>query len=117
MIRCYFLLVETIDGAEQVDGMEFIHDALLETTAEPNIRMLIQNTTQEEDDELCSVAITDRDATQQEIDRYNSQVIIVPPDPDITRAQELLATSPQAITMPEMWELMRIFGRRLGIPE
>lgn len=36
------------------------------------------------------------------------------PDPDTIRAQEILASSPDAITMPEMWELMRIFGRRLG---
>lgn len=38
-----------------------------------------------------------------------------PPSPDIVRATELLATSPQVITMPEMWELMRIFGRLHGI--
>ncbi|MBA7568523.1 hypothetical protein ES708_10252 [subsurface metagenome] len=35
-------------------------------------------------------------------------------DPDTIRAQELLDTSPDAITAPKMWELMRIFGRRLG---
>lgn len=34
---------------------------------------------------------------------------------DITRATELLANPPTAITQPEMWELMRIFGRLLGI--
>ena len=27
---------------------------------------------------------------------------------------ELLATSPSVITMPEIWELLRIFGRQLG---
>lgn len=36
------------------------------------------------------------------------------PDPDTIRAAEILATSPSAITMPEMWELLRIIGRRLG---
>jgi len=37
-----------------------------------------------------------------------------PPDGDIARAEELLASSPQVITQPEIWELLRIFGRRLG---
>ncbi|MBA7573639.1 hypothetical protein ES708_15437 [subsurface metagenome] len=36
------------------------------------------------------------------------------PDPDYDRACELLATSPQVITQPEIWELLRIFGRKLG---
>lgn len=34
-----------------------------------------------------------------------------PPDADTLRAQELLTNPPSAITQPEMWELMRIFGR------
>lgn len=34
---------------------------------------------------------------------------------DQVRAQELLATSPSAITMPDIWELLRIIGRREGI--
>lgn len=34
---------------------------------------------------------------------------------DIARAQAILATSPPVITMPEMWELLRIFGRLHGI--
>lgn len=33
---------------------------------------------------------------------------------DEARAAELLATSPAVITQPEMWELLRIYGRRLG---
>lgn len=37
------------------------------------------------------------------------------PNPDDARAAELLATSPAVITQLEMWELMRIFGRRLGL--
>lgn len=37
-----------------------------------------------------------------------------PLTPDERRALEILATSPDAITQPEMWELIRIFGRRLG---
>lgn len=33
---------------------------------------------------------------------------------DIARAQEILAKSPDVITQPEIWELLRIFARRLG---
>lgn len=40
------------------------------------------------------------------------------PTPPLTqdeiRAGELLATSPPVITLPEIWELLRIFGRKLG---
>ncbi len=39
-----------------------------------------------------------------------------PTPPDMARAAELLATSPAVITQPEMWELLRIFGRLHGIP-
>jgi len=46
-------------------------------------------------------------ATQEEIASM--------PDPDIDRAEEILETSPAAITMPEIWELLRIIGRRLGL--
>ncbi|GAH87660.1 unnamed protein product, partial [marine sediment metagenome] len=34
--------------------------------------------------------------------------------PDAVRAAELLATSAAVITMPEVWELLRIYGRKLG---
>lgn len=37
-----------------------------------------------------------------------------PPNGDTARAEELLANPHAVITQPEMWELMRIFGRRLG---
>lgn len=51
-----------------------------------------------------------------------AQTIVGNPDydpltPDTRRAKELLATSPAVITQPEMWELMRIFGRLHGIPD
>lgn len=39
-----------------------------------------------------------------------------PLSPDLKRARELLANSPDVITQPEMWELMRIYGRFHGIP-
>jgi len=117
MIRVYFLPVVTFDGIEQVAGIEYIHDALLECTEDPLERKLIMDTTIEEDAWLSGFSTEAYDAAQEEIDLYHAQVVIIPPDPDIVRAEELLATSPGAITMPEMWELMRIFGRLLGIPD
>lgn len=33
---------------------------------------------------------------------------------DEARATEILATSPSAITMPEIWQLLRILARRAG---
>lgn len=114
MIKVYFLQVEVIAGVEVVAGTGIIHDALLETTEQPNVRKLIMDTTPNEHVELATVALEYRDATPEEIERYHAQVIILPPDPDTIRAEELLATSPSVITQPEMWELVRIFGRRLG---
>ncbi|MBA7658569.1 hypothetical protein ES703_66528 [subsurface metagenome] len=114
MITVYFLPVETISGTEQVAGIEHIHDAVLLCTEDPAIRKLIQDTTQDEYDHLYPLAIDAYDASQEEIALYNAQVEIYVPDADTLRAQELLATSPPVITQPEMWELIRIFGRRLG---
>lgn len=116
MIKVYFLEVEIINGATHVAGETVIHHALLEATELPDIRKLIMDTTPDEDNFLAALAIEARDATQQEIDLYNAQVIIIPENPDIIRATELLANSPDIITQPEMWELMRIFGRLLSIP-
>lgn len=55
-------------------------------------------------------------------DEFNAFIAALPPEPepepnpDIIRAAELLSNSPDVITQPEMWELMRIFGRLLHIP-
>jgi len=117
MIRVYYLPLLIIDGTEQVAGIQWIHDALLEDCESPTIMKLTQDTTSEEDDALIALAYSHHHATQEEIDRYHAQVIIIPPDPDISRAAALLSTSPEAITQPEIWELLRIFGRLLGIPE
>jgi len=48
------------------------------------------------------------------LDWQASNPVSEPEDPDQARAEELLATSPNVITMPEIWELLRIFGRRHG---
>lgn len=114
MITVYLLPVIYIDGTEQVAGTDIIHDGLLLTTEDPNYRKLIMNTTAEEHEDLSLFAIEARDATQEEIDLYNAQVVILPPDPDAIRAKEILTTSPDAIAMPEIWELLRIYGRRFG---
>ena len=114
MIRVYFLPVETIDGTEQVAGIEFMHDALLECTEDPQVRCLIQNTTQDEHDGLVAVALTWREPEAIELAQFNAREIEPPPSADTLRAQELLASSPDVITQPEQWELLRIFGRRLG---
>lgn len=114
MITVYFLAIETINNTEHVKGEQYIHDAILLTTEVPTIRQLIMDTTPEEDIALKALAISYRDPTQAEIDLYHTQVIIIPPDPDTLRAQELLHTSPDVITQPHIWELLRIIGRRLG---
>lgn len=114
MIKVYLLPVVEIDGTEQVAGSDIIHDALLLTTEEPDVRKLIMDTTAEEHEQLELCAVESGTPTQEDIDLYNAQVEILPPDPDTIRAEEILATSPAAITMPDLWELARIFGRRLG---
>ncbi|MBA7639562.1 hypothetical protein ES703_47221 [subsurface metagenome] len=38
-----------------------------------------------------------------------------PLTPDEARLQEIVATSPDAITMPDMWEAIRILARLRGI--
>lgn len=114
MIRVYFLHLELVDGVEQVSCIEWIHDALLECTEEPDVRKLIQDTTPVEHAHLSDFALEVRDATQDEFDRYNARIPLPTPDPDILRAEELLTSSSNVITQPEIWELVRIFGRRLG---
>lgn len=116
MIRVYFLPVTLLHGTEQVAGIEFIHDALLDCTEEPDIRKLIMDTTDAEHGGLLAAGAVPAEATQEDIDRYNAQVAPFTPSPDITRAQELLSNSPLVITHVEIWELMRIYGRLHGVP-
>ncbi|MBA7529157.1 hypothetical protein ES705_21349 [subsurface metagenome] len=115
MIRVYLLPVTTIDGAEQVAGIDFIHDALLECTEDPDTRKLIMDTTDAEHAGLLATGAVPAVASQEDVAMYHTEVVITPPDPDIERARVLLASSPAVITQPEMWELMRIFGHLHGI--
>jgi len=114
MIRSYYLPVQIVNGSEAVAGIQVISEALLLTTEAPDLRKLIMNTSDNQHAELSAVALDWNEATPEELELYNSQVIITPLDPDTIRAEELLGTSPGVITPPEMWELMRIFGKRLG---
>jgi len=70
--------------------------------------------TLEERDIFHPLAIEARAPTQTELDLYHAQVIIYEPDDDTRSAEEILSTSPAAITLPDIWELLRIIGRRLG---
>lgn len=114
MIRGYLLPVETINGTDFVVGAHLIHDALLLTTEHPDVRLLIMETTTTEHGSLVLLALELPDLTQEQLDLYNSTVEPYVPDPDTLRAEELLASSPDVITQPEQWELLRIIGRRLG---
>ncbi|MBA7590976.1 hypothetical protein ES708_33121 [subsurface metagenome] len=114
MIRTYYLPVQIINGSEAVAGIQVIEGGLLLTTEAPDLRKLIMDTSDDQHAQLSAIALDWNEATPEELELFNSQVIITPPDPDTIRAEELLITSPAVITQPEMWELVRIFGRRLG---
>lgn len=114
MIRGYLLPIETVNGAEQVVGIDLIHNALLLCTIHPNARLLIMNTTDTEDGALILLSLELIDLTQEQIDQFLDTIIPYVPDPDTIRAEELLQSSPNVITQPEQWELLRIIGRRLG---
>ncbi|MBA7701519.1 hypothetical protein ES703_110259 [subsurface metagenome] len=114
MIRVYILPVRVSDGVESVLGTDIIHDALLLATPFPDLRKLIMDTSVEEHEQLELRSEESGTPTQADIDAYNAQVEILPPDPDTIRAEEILSNSPDVITQPELWELVRIFGRRLG---
>lgn len=68
MIKVYYLPVIKEGTREVVAGIESIHNALLETTENPEVRKVIQDTTAEEDVNLTAVALQVRDPLQEEID-------------------------------------------------
>jgi len=114
MIRVYFLPVITTNHCEEIAGIEFVHDAILEATPDPMLRCLIQDTTTDEHDGLISVATSWRDADQLEIDLYNTYDFPWLPTPDELRAEEILHNPSIPIPAPDLADLVRIFGRRLG---
>lgn len=112
MIRVYFLAVETIDGTDTVVGIEYMRHGILQV--EGTGRKLIQDTTDPEHFMLASLAESWREATQDEIDLFDAVPPVEPPDPEYVRVCELLASSSDVITMPEIWDILREFGERLG---
>lgn len=115
MLKVYLLAVVIQNGFESVEGIDLIHDAILETVEDtPSIRRLIMDTNTEEHNALSALADTIREPTLEELELFESLEPTPPPDPNYVRACELLETSPAVITMPEMWEILRIFGRHLG---
>lgn len=114
MLRVYYLPVETVDSTEQVRGIDLIHDALLECTEQPDVRKLVMDTNTAEHDQLAGVALSVVPPTQEETEQFCARELPPEQDPDALRTTELLATSAAVITQPEIWELLRIIGRRLG---
>lgn len=114
MLYVYYLPVEPTSEGEQVLGVGLIHDAILECVDNPDVRKLLMDTTPDEHELLKDMAVLAREPTQDEIDLFSAREIEPPPDADTVRAREILATSPDAITQPQIWELLRIMGRRLG---
>uniref|UniRef100_A0A6H1ZSM1 Uncharacterized protein n=1 Tax=viral metagenome TaxID=1070528 RepID=A0A6H1ZSM1_9ZZZZ len=112
MIKVYILLVQRIDNTDAVVGIEHIHHAFL--TYGAGKATLVQDTTPEEDTALSALAIEVRDPTPEEIAALEALPEPMPPTEDELRVRKLLATSPAVITQPEIWELLRIFGRKLG---
>lgn len=112
MIKVYILPVQRLDNTDTAVGIEHIHHALL--TCDAGKATLVQDTTPEEDIALSALALEVRDPTPEEMASLEALPEPVPPTEDELRAGELLATSPAVITQPEIWELLRIFGRKLG---
>lgn len=115
MIIVYFLPVITVYDTEQVVGLEFIHDAILESTVEPDIRRLIMDTTDAEHDGLLAAGAVSEAASQKDIERWLTEVTITPPDPDIEALLAIIANPPTSITMPEIWAAIRILSKLHGI--
>lgn len=114
MLKVYYLPVEPTPDGEQVLGVDLIHGAMLECTEQPDVRKLLMDTTPDEHDLLEDMAALVREPTQDEIDLFSAREVEPPPDTDTVRAREILTTSPAVISMPEVWELLRILGKRLG---
>lgn len=115
MVRIYYLETEIIDNAEVVKGIEYIHGGVL--GVEGILRKLTQDTTEDEHNGLAAIAVSWREATADEILQLEAIIAMTYqplPDPDYDKACGLLARSPPAITMVEAWELLRLFGKRLG---
>lgn len=114
MLRVYELLVEVVNGQEVIDGLQFCREGVLICTIMPTVKYLIQDTTQAEHTGLVDVCIGWHNPSPDEWLMYDVLHITPVTDPDYERAKQLLATSPAVITMPQVWELLRILGKKHG---
>lgn len=70
--------------------------------------------------ESCSYPHIVPNAVQITKEEYDAYIASLPepsppePTPDELRATEILSHSPTVILLPEVWELLRIFGKKLG---
>lgn len=113
MIRTYVLPLETTENVISVAGSEYLHGGLMIYNYDS--ATVIQESTPEEDAALSALAIEVRDPTPQELAAFESLEPPIPPNPDILELQELLSTSPQVITMPDIWRSLRIIAKHLGL--
>jgi hypothetical protein len=96
MIRVYLLPVEldNTTNTERVKGAEYVRDAIIESTDKPNIRKLIQDTTDSEHARLIAVADGWREATQDEVaqlNQFKAQLPDMPPRDIIKEIDDLKA--------------------------
>lgn len=114
-LNVYFLPWSGNDFTNVILKEQLIHHAIVLPTDDIDIRKVIMNTNALTHDRLCFVAHSWRLPTTEERDEYASAAIFPPQDPDLLICEELLGQSSEAITQPEIWQLLRIFGRRLGL--
>ena len=93
MIKVYFLEAEIVDGVETVKGANHIHNAILECAEKPNVRKLIQDTTDAEHSGLIAVAQSWREATKDELAQLNqmkAEFPIISPPRDLAKELDAL---------------------------
>lgn len=81
MIKVYYLKVDKVDNIETPQGISYIHDAILDATEKPDVRKLIMDTTTDEDITLSALAIEVRKATEDEVARLHSDLVMMPKEP------------------------------------
>jgi len=114
MIRVYHLPVERLDDGDIMAGIQYVHDALIETTISPWIKRVIMDTDFAEHATLLIYAIDWNIPTPEELARFEALPLIPPPSVDYLRACEILHNPNLPINAVEIAELLRLFGRRLG---
>ena len=105
MIKVYYLPVTKEGNRELLAGSENIHNALLETTENPEVRKVIQDTTAAEDVNLTAVALEVREPTQDEIDGFNQLAVELEP-PVSTYLGSIEAIDPskaRPVSIKRMW--------------